>query len=146
MLFGWHRGLLLALPAAVAVLLLSTACDSADDQAERRHAVQTLVDAIRLEPEPGRTAITITETRSEADAPYYSARGTLPGDRGAVVTRLERRLRDQGWDAVESEAVDYWLGWQVRGVKGSMVASVMIGWSDIPKGEFNPFPRLPGRV
>ena len=146
MVFGWHRGLLLALPAAVAVLLLSTACDSADDQAERRQAVQTLVDAIRLEPAPGETAITIAETTSEADAPYYTARGTLPGDRGAVVPLVQRTLRDQGWDVFESEAVDYSFGWQVRGVRGSMVARALVGWIDVPSGAYDPFPRLPGRV
>jgi hypothetical protein len=69
MVFGWQRRLLLALPAAVAVLLLSTACDSGEDPADRRQAVQTLVDAIRLEPEPAKTAITINETSSKADAP-----------------------------------------------------------------------------
>jgi hypothetical protein len=146
MLFGPHRGLLLALPAAVAALLLASACDSEEDQAERRQAVGTLVDAVALEPQPGETGIRISETRSEADAPYYTAGGTLPGDRAAVVTLLERTLRDQGWDVFESEAVDYSLGWLVRGAKGSMVAMALIGWHDAPKGEFNPRPRLPGRV
>ena len=146
MLFGRQRGLLLALPAAVALLLLSTACDSEDDQAQRRQAVQTLVDATRLEPAPGKTAIPISETRSEADAPYYNAGGTLPGDRPAVVTLLERTLRDQDWDVFESHTVNYSLGWQVRGVRGSMVARVLVGWFDAPPGEFDPAPRLPGRV
>lgn len=47
---------------------------------------------------------------------------------------------------IDSAAVDYSLGWQVRGLEGSMVAPVLIGWSDKPEGEFNPFPRLPGRM
>ena len=140
-----HR-LLLALPAVVAVLLLPIGCDSADDQAERRQAVKTLVDAIPLAPAPGKTAINISETSSKGDAPYYSAGGTRRGDRGGVVAEVERALRDEGWDVLESGAVDYSLGWRVRGVKGSMVASVLIGWYDAPEGEFNPFPRLAGRV
>src|SRR5688572_24350147 len=110
MAFARQPGMLLALPLAIAVLLLASACDSGEDQAERRHAIQTLVDAIRLEPVPDETAITIDETSSKADAAYYTARGTLPGERGTVVTLLEHTLRDQGSDAFESTAVDYSLG------------------------------------
>ena len=34
----------------------------------------------------------------------------------------------------------------MRAVKGSMVARALVGWSHVPAGGFNPFPRLPGRV
>jgi hypothetical protein len=142
---GRHSVVLLALAALVGALLV-TACDSADDQAERRQALQALIDATRLEPEPGETAITISETSSKGDAPYYGADGTLPGGRATVGGIVERTLRDQGWDVLDSGAVDYSLGWQVRGVKGSMVARALVGWYDNPPGEFNPSPRLPARV
>ena len=88
----------------------------------------------------------VQRTSSEGDAPYFTAGGTLPGSRAIAVAKLSDALVAEGFDVIDSRGVDYSLGWRIRGVKDSMVASVLVGWLDAPAGEFDPFPRLPGRV
>ncbi len=117
---------------------------ASDDPEERRVALEELVEALRVDPLPGDRTVSIGETQSKGDSPYFTATGVLEESRESGIARVEAAFEQEGWEVFESGEVDHFLGSCVRARSGSMVALADVGWSVRP--DSNLYQRLPGYV
>jgi hypothetical protein len=135
----------IALALLVAVALAAVGCTYGDEPDERRDALEELVVAFGLEPQPGDAAVRLGRTKSKSDYPYYTATGVLDeASREAGTSRVGATFEREGWEVLESGGSERFLGACVRARRGSMVALSSVGWSTRP--ESNLYQRLPGRV
>jgi hypothetical protein len=130
--------------ALAGTLVASSGCIATDDPEERRVALGTLVEALELGPMPGDHAVSIGETQSKNDSPYFTGTGVLEESRESGIARVRAAFEREGWEVFESGDVGHFLGSCVRARSGSMIAIAHVGWSVRP--DSNPYRRLPGYV
>lgn len=129
----------------VMIAVAAVGCTYGDEREERRAALEELVAALGIEPQPGDDAIRIGRTKSKSDYPYYTATGVLDEpSREAGMSRVEAAFEQEGWEILESGRTEHFLGACVRARRGSMVARSSVGWAT--RDESDLYLRLPGRV
>ncbi len=104
-----------------------------------------LIAAAHVQPRSG-DVVKIGETRNKGADPVYTATGILRGSRPEAVAELEDALRAEGWDVVESRAVDAFLGWRIRATSDRMAANLWLGDVEPGPGRTSAYAPVEGAV